>query len=87
MIATLAVGLLAAWISPRMRLPRITLSVPAVVIMVPGAAAYRSVVGSNNGDVEAAVGAGVQATFVVISIAVGLAAARVLTDRTWAFER
>lgn len=87
MLATLVVGLLAAWVAPALRVPRITVSVPAVVIMVPGAAAYRTVVGLNDGDVEVAVVAGVQALFVVVSIAVGLAAGRMLTDRAWAFER
>ncbi|WP_024286091.1 threonine/serine exporter ThrE family protein [Cellulomonas sp. KRMCY2] len=87
MIATLVVGLLAAYVAPTMGIPRITVSVPAVVIMVPGAAAYRAVVGLNNGDVEAAVTSGVQAVFVTISIAIGLAAARMLTDRSWAYDR
>ena len=86
-LATLAVGLLAAWVAPRLNVPRITVSVPAVVIMVPGAAVYRTVVGLNNGDVEVAVTSGVQAVFVVICIAIGLAAARVLTDRAWAYEK
>ena len=87
MIATLVVGLLAAFAAPRLRIPRITVSVPAVVIMVPGAAVYRAVVGLNNGDLEQAVTSGVQAVFVVICIAIGLAAARVLTDKAWACER
>lgn len=87
MLATLVVGLLAAWVAPTLKVPRITVSVPAVVIMVPGAAVYRTVVGLNNGDVEVAVTFGVQALFVVICIAIGLAAARVLTDRAWAYER
>jgi uncharacterized membrane protein YjjP (DUF1212 family) len=86
-LATLVVGLLAAWVAPRLNVPRITVSVPAVVIMVPGAAVYRTVVGLNNGDVEVAVTSGVQAVFVVICIAIGLAAARVLTDRAWAYEK
>jgi len=87
MIATLVVGLLAAWVAPRLRVPRITVSVPAVVIMVPGAAAYRAVVGLNDGDAGTTFAAGAQALFVVVSIAVGLAAARMLTDRDWAYER
>lgn len=87
MVATLVVGLLAAWVAPRLQIPRITVSVPAVVIMVPGAAVYRTVVGLNNGDVQVAVTSGVQAVFVVICIAIGLAAARVLTDRAWAYEQ
>jgi uncharacterized membrane protein YjjB (DUF3815 family) len=85
--ATLVVGLLAAAVAPRLRIPRITVSVPAVVIMVPGAAVYRAVVGLNNGDFEVAVTAGVQAVFVVVCIAIGLAGARVLTDKAWAFEQ
>ena len=70
-----------------MKVPRITLSVPAVVIMVPGAAVYRAVLALNNGQMDVAVQAGVQAVFVTICIAIGLAAARVLTDREWAFDR
>ncbi|WP_298457286.1 threonine/serine exporter ThrE family protein [uncultured Cellulomonas sp.] len=85
--ATLLVGLLAAWVAPRLRVPRITVSVPAVVIMVPGAAAYRAVVGLNDGDAATAFASGAQALFVLVSIAVGLAAARMLTDRAWAYER
>lgn len=87
MIATFTVGVLAAWVAPLVRVPRITLSVPAVVIMVPGAAVYRTFVSLNNGDAEVAVTAGVQAVFVVVSIAIGLAAARIVTDRSWGFER
>ena len=87
MAATLLVGLLAAYLAPRLRVPRITLSVPAVVIMVPGVSVYRAVVAVNDGDVDTAVVAGLNAVFVVVSIAIGLAAARMLTDREWAFER
>jgi uncharacterized membrane protein YjjP (DUF1212 family) len=86
-VATLVVGLMAAWVAPRLSIPRITVSVPAVVIMVPGAAVYRAVVGLNNGDLQVAVTSGVQAVFVTICIAIGLAGARVLTDRAWAYER
>ncbi len=87
MIATFGVGLMAAVVAPRLKVPRITISVPAVVIMVPGVAAYRSLFGFNNGDVQTAVTSGATAIFVVISIAVGLAAGRILTDRAWAYER
>ena len=87
MIATFCVGLMAAVVAPRLKVPRITISVPAVVIMVPGAAAYRSLFGFNNGDVEMAVTNGATAVFVIISIAVGLAAGRIVTDRAWAYER
>jgi len=83
----LLVGLLAAWWAPRVGVPRITVSVPAVVIMVPGAAAYRAVFHLNNGDTTQALAFGFQAGLVIVAIAIGLAVARMLTDKAWAFER
>ena len=85
--AALIVGLLSAWVAPRLRVPRITIYVPAVVIMVPGATAYRSVFHLSNGDTTQALAFGVQAALVVIAISIGLAVGRMLTDATWAYER
>lgn len=84
--ATLLVGLLAAWMSPILRCPRITLSVPAVLIMIPGTTAYRALVYGNIGMPVEAMSNASQAVFTVAGIAIGLAAARMLTDRVWAFE-
>ncbi len=86
-VAALLVGILAAWVAPRMRVPRITISVPAVVIMVPGVTAYRAVFYLSNGDTTQALAYGFQAALVVTAIAIGLAVARMLTDKAWAFER
>lgn len=85
--AALGVGLLAAFVAARSGASRVTLSVPAVVIMVPGVTVYRSLVQFNDGEVAAAVGSGVEATFVIMGIGVGLALARMLTDRNWAFDK
>lgn len=85
--AALLVGLLAAVIAPRLGVPRITVSVPAVVIMVPGVTAYRAVFHLSNGDTTQALAYGVQAALVIVALAVGLAVARMLTDREWGFER
>ena len=84
--AALLVGLLSAVIAPRLGVPRITVSVPAVVIMVPGVSAYRSVFYLSNGDTTEALAYGVQAGLVVVALSVGLAVARMLTDREWGFE-
>nr|WP_066586869.1 threonine/serine exporter family protein [Cellulomonas timonensis] len=86
-VAALLVGLLAAWVAPRLRVPRITISVPAVVIMVPGVTAYRAVFHLSNGNTTEALAYGVQAALVVTAISIGLAVARMLTDKAWAFER
>ena len=86
-VAALVVGLLAAVIAPRLDVPRITVYVPAVTIMVPGVLAYRAVFHISNGDTVEALAYGVQAALVVAALAIGLAIARMLTDRTWAYER
>jgi uncharacterized membrane protein YjjP (DUF1212 family) len=86
-IAALVVGLLAAVIAPRLDVPRITVYVPAVTIMVPGVLAYRAVFHISNGETAEALSYGVQAALVVAALAIGLAIARMLTDRTWTFER
>jgi uncharacterized membrane protein YjjP (DUF1212 family) len=85
--AALIVGVLAAWLAPRLKVPRVTVSVPAVVIMVPGATAYRAVIHLSNGNTTEALANGVQAGLVVVAISIGLAVARMMTDPAWAFER
>jgi uncharacterized membrane protein YjjP (DUF1212 family) len=85
--AALVVGLLARWIAEPLHVPRLTVSVPAVVIMVPGVAAYRSVFEFNAGHSVQALGFAADAALVVIALAIGLAVSRMLTDREWTFER
>jgi uncharacterized membrane protein YjjP (DUF1212 family) len=85
--AALVVGLLAAVVAPRMNVPRVTVSVPAVVIMVPGATAFRSIYYLSNGETTQALVYAVEAGLVVAALAIGLAVARMLTDREWGFER
>ncbi|WP_243077304.1 threonine/serine exporter ThrE family protein [Microbacterium sp. SS28] len=82
-LAGLAVGV-GAFIAVRwLDAPRVTLSVPAVLIMVPGAAAYRAIVATIDGDTVSAVQHGVQAVSVVVALAIGLTVARILTEREW----
>jgi len=85
--AALLVGLLARWIATPLRVPRLTISVPAVVIMVPGVTAYRAVFEFNAGNSVAALGFTVDAGLVVIALSIGLAVSRMLTDRAWTFEQ
>jgi uncharacterized membrane protein YjjB (DUF3815 family) len=54
--------------------------------MVPGVSAYRAVFYLSNGDTTQALAYGVQAGLVVVALSVGLAVARMLTDREWGFE-
>lgn len=85
-LAALVVGLLARAIATPLGVPRITISVPAVVIMVPGVLAYRAIFEVNAGSTLTAIGFGVEAALVVLALAVGLGVARMLTDKEWTIE-
>ncbi|MFW7415274.1 threonine/serine ThrE exporter family protein [Demequina sp. SO4-18] len=85
-VACLVVGVLAAAASWRGRFPVITLSVPAVLVMIPGVSAHQALVALNSGDFAAATAGILQVILVVLSIMVGLVAAKLVTDREWAFD-
>ena len=80
------VGIFAAWFSTHVHAARITLTVPSILIMIPGTTVYRSLVALSNGSVDAAIVNGFDALFVIGAIAVGLTVARMLTERQWSFE-
>ena len=82
-IAALTVGFGAFLVGDRLRAARVTITVPAVLIMVPGAAAYRAITGVIAGDTLSAIQNGFTAVFVVVALAIGLTVARVLTEREW----
>lgn len=84
--AALGAGLLANVISARSRYSRVTLSVPAVVVMIPGVPLYRAITAINNGEVTDALAEVVTVTLVIAAIGVGLAVARMATDRNWLME-
>ncbi|MDO5672423.1 MAG: threonine/serine exporter family protein [Actinomycetaceae bacterium] len=91
-LASLGVGLFVAAVSRVLKCSRVALSVPAVVIMIPGVPFYRSITTLNPSAQEAAinwygtVGPLFQVAFTVLAIGIGLALARMLTDYNWAFE-
>ncbi len=85
--ATLVIGLLVWIVGEGFGLPRIILSVPAVLMMVPGVTAYLSLVAFNQNKLIDAMQYGISAVLVVIGAAAGLATARMLTDPQWAFTR
>ena len=85
--ACVVVGVLAAFAARGGRYPNITLSVPAVLVMVPGVTAHEAVVSLNRGDYGSAVEGVLKVILVVLAIMVGLVIAKLITDREWAFER
>ena len=81
------VGLLGAVITARTTLPRITMTVPASGIMIPGTAMYRAVHFLNSGDIDQALSNAATAGLIIVWISAGLVTARILTDRDWAFGK
>lgn len=86
-IGALFIGLVAAVIAPTMRIPRITLSVPSSVIMIPGTSMYRFIYFLNVGNLGMAAHNFLDAGLVVVAIGAGLAIARMLTDHEWLYDR
>jgi uncharacterized membrane protein YjjB (DUF3815 family) len=86
-LACLGVGCLAALVARGGRYPHITLSVPAVLVMIPGVAAHQALMNINAGDYTAAIGGILMVVLVVLAIMVGLVGAKLLTDKEWAFGR
>ena len=82
-----AVGLLASLARAALRDPRIALTVPGIIIMTPGIYAFQTIVLLNQGDILAAIQAGAVCCFIVGGMAMGLAAARFISERRWIVER
>jgi uncharacterized membrane protein YjjP (DUF1212 family) len=85
-LGALVVGLLASVARPWLREPRIALTVPGIIIMVPGTYTFQTVVLLDQGNVLAALEAASLGAFVVGAMALGLAAARLATQRGWIVE-
>lgn len=86
-LACVIVGALGAWAACNGRYPVITLTVPAVLVMIPGVAAHESLVSVNEGDYTGAMSGILLVVLVVLAIMVGLVIAKLLFDREWAFEK
>ncbi|GEM_PF-51519 len=89
-LAAVVIGLMAQLFVSRASLSRVALSVPAVVIMIPGVPFYRALSSLNDysvyGDdvaLRQAAASIVEVFFVITAIGMGLALARIITDRNW----
>ena len=83
----LAVGLAASLVREPLHVPRIALTVPSIIMMTPGLYAFQTIVFLNQGKVPQAIEAAAVCGFAVGAMAMGLVAARFLTERQWRFER
>jgi uncharacterized membrane protein YjjB (DUF3815 family) len=82
-VGAVVVGLVGAVVAPRLRVSRIVLTIPGVIPMIPGVAAYTGLVELSAGNLLPALASGLDAALLIGALALGLAAARLLTDREW----
>lgn len=82
-IGTLTAGILASLFHKRMGYPRISLTVPAIVIMVPGLYMYRAMYYIGVGNISNGAQWFVSAMMIVLCLPLGLIVARMLMDRDW----
>jgi uncharacterized membrane protein YjjP (DUF1212 family) len=82
-LATGVVGLLAYVIARTRHVPRTAVSVPAVVIMIPGFTLYAAYALLNSGDVSGALLMAEEGVQVIVGAALGLALAHLATSPAW----
>ncbi|MDR0950777.1 MAG: threonine/serine exporter family protein [Candidatus Ancillula sp.] len=82
-LATLFVGLAATVIVKFFDFTRITLSVPGVLIMIPGSWLFRMSYDLLNQNAVSALNYGSKAFATILAMVVGLVIARFLTDKNW----
>ena len=82
-IGAAVAGLIASAVNRRLGFPRITLTVPSVVIMVPGLYMYRAVYNLGTGDFSVGGQWLISAILITLAIPLGLIAARFFTDPKW----
>ncbi|MCH8613539.1 threonine/serine ThrE exporter family protein [Arsenicicoccus dermatophilus] len=84
--AGLVLGLLAAGCAAWAQLPRITVSVPAAVVMLPGTTMHQALHHLNAGSMPDFLAETCSAMLLVAAVSSGLALARILTDPGWAYD-
>ena len=80
-------GLLCALAGRLFSMEKIIMTVPTVLVSIPGSAALRTLIYFDQADVVRAMQNLVETVMVVIAMVAGLSAARMLTDPEWAFTR
>lgn len=82
-VGALTAGLLASALMKRLGYPRISVTVPSIVIMVPGLYLYRAVY--NIGEMSLTLSAPwlVSALLIIMMLPLGLIVARIITDRSF----
>lgn len=83
----LLIGLVCHWVGWTWKLPVLIMTVPTLLVMIPGSPGVRALMYFNSGDLMNALGNGITVVLQAIAMVAGLAAAMMLTDPEWAFTR
>jgi uncharacterized membrane protein YjjP (DUF1212 family) len=86
-VGTFLMGLLCALAAKLFDMEKIIMTVPTVLVSIPGSAALRTLIYFDQANVVQAMQNGVTTVLAVIAMVAGLAGARMLTDPEWAFTR
>ncbi len=86
-LGAFVVGLLCALAGRLFKMEKIIMTVPTLLVFIPGSAALRTLIYFDQADVTKALENGVYTVLAVIAMVAGLSAARMLTDPEWAFTR
>ena len=84
-IGAATAGLLASFIKNYNGYPRISLTVPSIVIMVPGLYLYRAIYNFGIMSLTEAVSWFTSAIMIIVALPLGLIFARIITDRTFRY--
>ena len=84
-MGALAAGLLASLIKSRVGYPRISVTVPSIVIMVPGLYLYRGFYNLGMMSLSASASWFASDILIVAALPLGLIFARILTDKTFRY--
>ena len=82
---SLTAGLLASVLKNRFGYPRISITVPSVVIMIPGMYIYRAVYNLGTMSLITAADWFSSAMLIILALPLGLIFARILTDRSFRY--
>lgn len=84
-IGALMAGLLASLINRKLGYPRISLTVPSIVIMVPGLFLYRAVYNLGAMSLSTSTSYFASAMLIILALPLGLIFARIITDKSFRY--
>lgn len=85
--AGMVIGLACAVAGKWFGLEKIIMTVPTLLVLVPGSSALQTMLYFDQADVVLALSYGISTVLVIVAMIAGLGTARMLTDPEWAFTR